>query len=99
MEVDINKLALLARINLTEAEKLKFKEEFGAILGYIGHLEEADTSGIDDPRAGRATIEENVMRVDDSDDFNKTGEQSEVLLKEAPSTSGGFVKVKNVFTK
>lgn len=95
MEIDIDKLALLARIKITPEEKLKFKEEFEAILGYISQLEEADTSGIDDPKAGRATIEENVMRGDE--EFNEPGSNTEVLLSEAPSTQKGFVKVKNVF--
>ena len=97
MEIDVEKLALLARIKLTPAEKLKFKEEFEAILGYISQLEEADTSGIDDPKAGRATMEENVAR--DDEEFNETGSNTEILLKEAPAAHKGFVKVKNVFNK
>lgn len=98
MEIDINRLALLARIKLTEAEKTKFQKEFESILGFVAQLGEADTSGIESPKAGRATEEENVMRQDEGD-FNEPGNNTEVLLKEAPSMHKGFVKVKNVFEK
>jgi len=98
MEIDIDRLALLARIKLDTKEKDKLKQEFEAILGFIAQLSEVDTSSIDSPKAGRATEEENVMRSDE-DDFNEPGEQTEVLLKEAPIKHKGFVKVKNVFNK
>ncbi len=99
MEIDIERLALLARIKLADKEKEKFKQEFEAILSYISQLEEVDTSGLEGPSAGRMTTEENITRQDDPDDFNVTGDLSEILLKEAPLTHKGFVKVKNVFAK
>lgn len=98
MEIDIDRLALLARIKLDAKEKDKLKQEFEGILGFIAQLSEVDTSSIDSPKAGRATEEENVVR-EDGDDFNEPGEQTEVLLNEAPLKHKGFVKVKNVFNK
>jgi aspartyl-tRNA(Asn)/glutamyl-tRNA(Gln) amidotransferase subunit C len=97
MEIDIDRLALLARIKLNSQEKDKLKQEFEGILGFIAQLSEVDTSSIEGPKAGRATEEENVMREDD--DSNTPGVQTEVLIKEAPLSHKGFVKVKNVFNK
>ncbi len=95
MEIDIERLALLARIKLTFKEKEKLQKEFGVILDYISQLKEIDISKIDDMEAGKTVDLENVMREDENP--HKTGQFSEELLKEAPSTSKGYIKVKHVF--
>lgn len=45
--IDIEYVAKLARINLTEAEKAKFSQQLDSILGYVEKLEELDTSGVE----------------------------------------------------
>lgn len=39
MNVDVHKLATLARIRVPEDHLAKFSQEFEAILGYVGQLE------------------------------------------------------------
>jgi len=98
MEIDIKKLALLARIKLEEGEEKKFQKEFEGILVYISKLKEVNIESIDDKEAVKTNTLENVMR-DDDEYSNEPGEFSEKLLKEAPETERGYVKVKGVFSK
>lgn len=94
---DIKKLALLARINLTEKEEGKFKKEFEDILGYVSKLkevEEIDASGMNEIKAGRVIDTENETREDDHP--YKAEEFSKDLLKEAPSVDKGCIRVKHI---
>lgn len=99
MNVDIEKLANLARIRLNESEKEKLQKEFEAILGYFDLLKEADVSGVD--LEGKLEAVEsggkkaNQLREDG--DLRESDEFSEELLKSAPSVKDGYVKVKHVF--
>ena len=63
-KVDIDKLALLARIKLTEKEKEKFQKEFGAILDYVSQLEKAKTGEMSDEEISMAKGVKNVARED-----------------------------------
>lgn len=94
MELDIEKLSVLARIKLDASEKRKLRDEFAAILDYISTLKKADISSISDIEAGRTTELENIMREDEAE--NKPGEFSEDLLKSAPSVENGYIKVKKI---
>ncbi len=44
---DINKVAKLARLELTEQEVEKMSQQLGDILRYIAKLEEVDTTGVE----------------------------------------------------
>ncbi len=90
---DIERLALLARIRLTPSEKERLQKEFGSILDYISQLKTADVRGVEGITGGSDL--ENVIREDK--DANEPGQFSEKLLKEAPSTERGYVKVKHIF--
>lgn len=46
-QIDIDYVAKLARIALSDDEKLKFSEQLGSILGYVEKLEELDTEGVE----------------------------------------------------
>ena len=46
-KIDINHLAKLARINLTEQEKERFAAQLGDVLNYIAELKEVDVTGIE----------------------------------------------------
>ena len=69
---DIDYVAQLARIALTDAEKLEFSHQLGQVLQYVEKLGEVDVSGVepmahafdvvniwqkDEPRAGLSTAE------------------------------------------
>jgi aspartyl-tRNA(Asn)/glutamyl-tRNA(Gln) amidotransferase subunit C len=44
---DIEKVALLGRLRLTEAELATMTEQLGQIVGYVDQLAEVDTDGIE----------------------------------------------------
>ncbi|NDV62243.1 Asp-tRNA(Asn)/Glu-tRNA(Gln) amidotransferase subunit GatC [Puniceicoccales bacterium CK1056] len=46
-EIDIDKLAMLARIHLTEEEKAAFAGQVSDILGFFQKLQEVDVEGIE----------------------------------------------------
>lgn len=86
---DIEKLAGLARLSLTEDEKAKFQGEIDTILGFVAKVKEA---------AGTAPTPvyplTNVLR-EDVVTHNK-GEYTEKLLDAAPAREGQYVKVKKI---
>ena len=92
MEIrDIEKLAKLARIELTDAEKQAFATDLENILHYVDQIKEAPTK--------EATLELGSMynRVrEDVVDESRTGRFTEKILAEAPETQDGFIKVKKI---
>lgn len=90
--VNIEKLALLARIKLGSDEKEKLQTEFEDVLNYISKLTEVDVEEMDDEEVFNTSGLENVEREDKP--TNKPGEFSVPLLEEAPFTEEGYVKVK-----
>lgn len=92
--IDIEKLALLARIKLTPAEKEKLQKEFKKILDYVSQLKKVDIRNVTDNEANKTTNLENIMREDQNG--YEAGQFSEKLLKEVPSVEKGYVKVKHI---
>lgn len=45
--IDIDYVARLARISLSEREKMEFAEQLGQILGYMDRLGQVDVEGIE----------------------------------------------------
>ncbi len=87
---NVEHVAKLARLELSEDDKKKFTSQLESILNYIDKLSELEI-----PKNCEQTIEkeaENVLRADEvikSIDF-------EVLKKNAPDVDGRFFKVKKV---
>jgi aspartyl/glutamyl-tRNA(Asn/Gln) amidotransferase C subunit len=92
--VDIENLAALARIKLTPKFKEELEKEFKEILDYFSKLNEIDVRNVRNEEIGNIIGLSNIMREDESE--NAPGENSEILLKEAPSKEKGFVKVKHI---
>lgn len=88
---DVLKLAKLARLRLTEAEIDHFTEEISAILEYVEQLQSADLDDL--PPTYQVTGLKNVMRADTVKDY---GAKPEDLLKNAPATENGHIKVKRM---
>ena len=88
---EIKHIAKLARIELSEAELLKFQGDLNKVLGYIEVLKTVDTEGVE-PLASVTGLQ-NVWREDVAED---SGLQKQ-LIDNAPSKSGRFIKVKKVF--
>jgi aspartyl-tRNA(Asn)/glutamyl-tRNA(Gln) amidotransferase subunit C len=88
---DVLKLARLARLHLSDEEIEKFQEEISAILGYVEQLQNVDLDALEP--TNQVTGLKNVMRPDVPIDYGATPEE---LLKNAPATEGGHIKVKRV---
>lgn len=87
---DVEHVAKLARLALTEEEKAKFAPQLNAVLEYVDELNEVDTTGIE-PMAHSIKIS-NVMREDEiKQEFSR-----EEMLKNAPEEEDGFFKVPKI---
>ncbi|MEN9913178.1 MAG: hypothetical protein RLY66_586 [Candidatus Parcubacteria bacterium] len=91
---ELEKLATLARIKLTDADKQSLVKEFGSILGYVDQLKKLDIS-LD--AEGRVGAVKNTMRPDESSDTS--AEDREGLLAEAPHREGDFIAVKKIIAQ
>ena len=90
-------VARLAHIELTEAEKSKYAEELSAVLGYVDELQKIDTAKADgDPsvKSGQITGLNNVLATDAVVSSDITREE---FLKRAPDSDKSYIKVKSVF--
>lgn len=88
---DIEHLAKLARIALTDEEKDVFAGEITSILGYVSEVSEIAESGAQVKRVGAVF---NVMREDANP--HEGGLYTEVLLSAAPERDGQYFKVKKI---
>lgn len=61
-QIDVEKIAHLARLDLTEAEIAQFQEQLSAILDYAEKLNELDLEGV--PPTAHAISRQNVFRED-----------------------------------
>jgi len=89
----IQHLAKLARINLSEKEKEKFQKELSSILDYFNLLEKIDTTGIE-PTFHPFPLE-NVIRKDEVKKENP--EKIEKLISVAPAKEKRYIKTKGIF--
>lgn len=88
---NVEHVARLARLELTETEKSEFTQELGEVLNYALELNQTSTSKVDvvDQISGL----KNVTRVDKI--TNKSDRDQ--LLAIAPAQENGYIKVKKVF--
>jgi len=89
----IEHIAKLARINLTEKEKEKFSAELSSILDYIDKLNQVDTSNIE--LIGKETKLNNVVR-DDIEIQNQNIENRNKILKQAPKKKEDYFEVPKI---
>lgn len=92
---EVEHIANLARIKLSEKEVEKLTEDLGDILNYINKLKEIKTDNIE-PTA-QITGLENIFRQDlpvKTDSQIKTAAE---MTQAAPRNENGYVKVKQVF--
>lgn len=88
----IEHIALLSRLELSDDELNKYGEQLSAVLGYIDQLQEVHIDGTE-PTA-QITGLTNVLREDVVEDWDKR--EMEAALKEAPDLEDGQVKVRRV---
>ena len=89
-KIDIEYVAKLARIALSEEEKAKFSEQLGSVLGYIEKLEELDTEGVE-PTAHPHPME-NVWQ----EDVVSSELSVEAALQNAPKQRQNMIVVPKV---
>ncbi len=89
--IEIDKLAALARIQLSVEEKKKLQKDIGAILEYVKQVQNISPArgGIDN----KGGIN-NVFREDVSP--HESGIFTETLLAAAPAREGQYIKVKKI---
>ncbi len=91
---EVQHVAKLARLGLSEKEMEEMQKELSAILDYIEKLKEVDISGVDFfISSGKL---KNVMREDKEDEKSKL--KNKKLLELAPEEKGGYLKVKQILS-
>jgi aspartyl-tRNA(Asn)/glutamyl-tRNA(Gln) amidotransferase subunit C len=94
-DAEVDKIATLARIELTDALRERMKKDLSSVLDYIALLDEADTSGIEP--LYQVTGLQNVTRPDEPRAKLVPDEKiTELLVNQAPAREGRYLKVKAV---
>ncbi len=87
---EVQHIAALARIGLSEEEIEKYQKDMSSILDWIGQLKEVNIEGVE-PTA-HITGLENVAREDKEREFSNKDE----IVKLFPESKNGFDKVKSI---
>ena len=87
---EVEKVAKLARLEITEAEKAAFSEQLSSILTYVEQLKDLDTEGIEPT----ATVldQTNVFR----DDAVRPSLPADKALANAPERADGYFVVPRI---
>ena len=88
---DVQKIAQLSGLKLSDEELELYREQFEAILGFVEQLDSLDTTGVEPTY--QVTGLKNVTRKDEIIDY---GVSTEELLKNAPETENNQIKVRRV---
>lgn len=86
---DVLKLARLARLDLSDDEIERYRDELSDILQYVEQLQGVDYKGL--KPTNQVTGLTNVMRDDEIRDY---GYQASDLLKNVPAVKNNQIKVK-----
>lgn len=87
---DVQHVADLARLALSDEEKRLYTEQLGRILEFFGQLDEVDTTGIEPMSHPLPVV--NVLRKDEV----VTPAGHERLLETAPDKEGPFFRVPKI---
>jgi len=87
---EVDHVAFLARLGLTEAEKETLQEQLSAILEHMRTINELDTSQI--PPTAQVIPLRNVMRADEA----QPSLPADDVLRNAPDREGQFFRVPHV---
>ena len=90
---DVEKIAELARLELTDAETDSFTNQLGAILGYIDQLNELDTADVP-PMSHYATGDDTADAR--RDDVVRPSLGQQVATANAPDAEAGYFRVPRV---
>lgn len=88
---DVEHVAQLARLELSDAEKQKFTQELGEILNFVDELTASATSKV--AAIGQIANLSNIARADKI----TNQENRDKMLQNAPEKKDGFIVVKKIF--
>jgi aspartyl-tRNA(Asn)/glutamyl-tRNA(Gln) amidotransferase subunit C len=89
----VEHLAVLARLELKDSEKEKFRDQLSSILEYVEKLKTIDTANVS-PTAQASDLLQ-MARKDQA--HERLDAETEKLINAAPDHEGRFVKTKAVF--
>ena len=92
---DVEHIAALARLELSEIETRKMQKDLSAILDYFNLLNKALPAGRQGPKPAKMEkmVAENILRKDEVINENVAPK----ILSVAPDKKDGYLKVKQVF--
>jgi len=90
---DVEHVARLARLELSEADKERMRRELDSILSYIDKLRAVDTEGVEP--TSHAVPLTNVMR----EDVTRPSFPQSDMLANAPERSGEFFRVPKIIAE
>lgn len=90
---EVEHIAALARVRISEDEKEIFSKQLSSILDYVNQLQEVTASGVSE--TAQVTGLENSMRKDEMRNASK--ETREQIVKNFPEPEDDLCKVKSVF--
>ena len=85
---DVENLANLARIELTEDEKRKLLSDMDSILGYVKQIEDMKVEDVEPEYKVRNVFREDIL---DEREFSK-----DLIASQFPNAHEGFLKVKKI---
>ncbi|KKQ73187.1 MAG: Aspartyl/glutamyl-tRNA(Asn/Gln) amidotransferase subunit C [Berkelbacteria bacterium GW2011_GWB1_38_5] len=88
---DVEHVAKLSRLKLSDEETAEYTQELGAILDYVDELDSAPTEGVE-PISQISGLK-NIAREDEVTESLPT----EKVLENAPDKKDNFIKVKKIF--
>ena len=91
---DVQKLAQLSRIELTEGEEISFMSEIDSILNYVGQVSEIGIANDESGTQKKISEVRNVFRQDENP--HESGMYTKELLEQAQSREGDYLKVKKI---
>lgn len=88
---DVEKIAQLARLDLSEGDIAKYQKELSAILGYVEIIDKADVKNVE-PTAQTTGLSD-VFREDKKEPSELLRDE---ILANTPDKKDGYIKVKSV---
>ena len=90
---DVRRLAMLSRIEISDADLQSFAGEFDAILAYVGKLEELTLPSVSERVLPTAR---NVLREDGEP--HAPGIYTEKIVEQFPERDGNYLSVKQILS-
>ena len=87
---EVQKIAQLCKIQLTEQEIEKFQKELSVVLEYASELQKVNTDSVEP--ISQVTGLENVLR----EDVSRQSEYRDAIIANFPDHKDTFLKIKNI---